>query len=177
MRVGSIATAFMNTATAFMNMMFINTAFINMVTVASGVMCPFPHHDAVVPVRGEVIGRFVEPACERCAGRRGVLVRTVPGDTVRATHTGEVTFAGHVGGVLWVVQQVAPGVRVSYGRLAELADGVRVGAVIAAATPVARASSRTHLGVRRGSRYLDPLWCWAGRARLVPLPGSGSQTP
>lgn len=133
--------------------------------------CPFPRSETVTPVTGEVVGRFVAPSCVRCAGRRGIMVATSAGDMVRSTRKGAVTFAGAVGGVLWVVQEVAPDVRVSYGRLAGLAPGVRAGVTVPAGAAVGVAASRTHLGVRVGGRYRDPLRCWAGRARLVPPPG------
>ena len=132
--------------------------------------CPLPRSSSVVPVAGEVVGRFVAPSCERCAGRRGILVATVAGTTVHATRGGIITFAGAVGGVLWVVQQVAPDVRISYGRLAAIAPGVRAGGEVPTGAPVGVAAGRTHLGLRVGSVYRDPIGCWVGRARLVDQP-------
>lgn len=133
-------------------------------------LCPFPRAGSLAPVSGEVVGRFVPPACERCAGRRGITVAATPGAPVRATRDGAVTFAGSVGGSLWVVQQVAPGVRVTYGRLASIGAGVAVGETVTVGTPLATAARLVHLGVRTGDRYSDPLPCWAGRVALVAPP-------
>ena len=139
--------------------------------VAALVMsCPLPRPGTVVPVAGEVVGRFVAPSCERCAGRRGILVATAAGAPVRATRAGAVIFAGAVGGVLWVVQRVSPEVRVNYGRLAAVAPGVQAGVTVPAGAAVGVAAGRTHLGLRVGGAYRDPIGCWTGRARLVDPP-------
>ena len=130
-------------------------------------LCPFPVHGVVAPVTGRVVERYVEPACDRCAGRRGVTVATEPNAVVRTTRAGLVTFAGPVGGVLWVVQEVAPGVRVTYGRLASIAGGVAAGVAIAAGRPLGTAAEQVYLGVRVGETPWDPLRCWARRPRLV----------
>ena len=132
--------------------------------------CVFPVAGSVVPVRGEVTARFVAPACERCAGRRGITVQTAPGADVVATRTGRITFAGPVAGTAWVVQEVAPGVRVTYGRLDSIEPGLTEGDSVRAGVRVGTSTGSVHLGVRRGDRYVDPLRCWAGRARLVPAP-------
>lgn len=112
--------------------------------------------------------RFIAPSCLRCAGTRGLTVATRPGSMVRATLAGEITFAGQVGGVLWVVQQVAPGVRVTYGRLETVAGGIVIGTRIARGTPVGVADTSIYLGVRVGETPADPTRCWTRRIRLVP---------
>lgn len=108
-----------------------------------------------------------------------MLVGTIAGDTVRATRDGAITFAGRVGGAHFVVQQVAAEVRVTYGRLLSIADHVRTGVMVGGGTVLGTVAATTHLGVRVGSRYADPLWCWAGRPRLVEsipsTPGPGSR--
>lgn len=131
------------------------------------VSCPFPPRDVVLPVSGRVLERFVAPRCERCAGRRGMTVATEQGSPVRATTSGEVTFAGQVGGSLWVVQEVAPGVRVTYGRLAAIATGVDTGEPLVTGQVLGTAHSRVYLGVRVGETPHDPSRCWGRRPRLV----------
>ncbi len=130
-------------------------------------LCPFPVHGVVAPVTGRVVERYVEPACDRCAGRRGVTVTTERDAVVRATRAGLVTFAGPVGGVLWVVQEVAPGVRVTYGRLASVAGGVATGVEVSAGRPLGTAAEQVYLGVRVGETPRDPSRCWVRRPRLV----------
>lgn len=135
-------------------------------------LCPFPLRDTALPVSGRVVERFVAPSCERCPGRRGVTVETGEGSPVRATTIGTVTFAGQVGGVLWVVQEVAPGVRVTYGRLARIADGVETGVGLVAGQTLGVAHNRVYLGVRVGEAPRDPLRCWVRSPRLV-MPNVG----
>ena len=130
-------------------------------------LCPFPTQGVVAPVTGRIVERYVEPSCDRCAGRRGVTVAVADGAVVRATGAGRVSFAGPVGGALWVVQEVAPGVRVTYGRLATIADGLSTGADLEAGRPLGTAHERVYLGVRVGETPRDPLLCWARRPRLV----------
>lgn len=142
------------------------------VLVAAVVACAFPTGDAVAPVRGEVVSRYAAPSCARCAGRRGITVDTGGQLPVVATRSGRITFAGDVAGVLWVVQEVAPNVRVTYGRLSSIAPGVSEGVEIPRGATLGGSSGRVHLGVRRGERYTDPLPCWAKRVRLVPVPDS-----
>lgn len=132
--------------------------------------CAFPVTDSTVPVRGIVTARFVAPECERCSGRRGITVQTVPDAAVLATRTGRVTFAGQVAGTNWVVQEVAPGVRVTYGRLASIEPGIAEGDTVTAGERLGTSSGTVHLGVRRGAAYVDPLRCWTGKSRLVPVP-------
>jgi septal ring factor EnvC (AmiA/AmiB activator) len=123
----------------------------------------------VVPVSGHVVRQFDPPACERCAGHRGVTVKTNGGETVVATATGVVEFAGSVGGRLYVVQRVSPMVRVTYGWLSSISatEGVAVGA----GEVIGVAADTTYLSVRVGEIHVEPLRALGlGRARLVPTP-------
>ncbi|MGA0862651.1 MAG: peptidoglycan DD-metalloendopeptidase family protein [Ilumatobacteraceae bacterium] len=139
-----------------------------LVTVAlASASCPVSPQTLTVPVRGTVIERFLAPACERCAGRRGIVVRVARPSPVLATATGEVTFAGQVGGALWVVQQVAPGVRVTYGRLSAIAERIETGVQVPAGGALGEAQERVYLGVRVGNVPRNPLGCWARRVRLA----------
>ena len=131
--------------------------------------CPVPAGGLRPPVTGQVVERFLAPACERCSGRRGIVVHVRSGSAVRATATGPFTFAGQVGGVLWAVQQVAPGVRVTYGRLASLADGLDEGRTLVAGDMVGTAGDQVYLGLRLGETPRDPLRCWVRTLRLVAV--------
>lgn len=139
---------------------------VGVVSVAA-TLCPFPTQGVVAPVSGRVVERYVEPTCDRCAGRRGVTVAVGSDVAVRATSGGRITFAGPVGGALWVVQEVAPGVRVTYGRLSSIADGVVTGVHLVAGRPLGTADERVYLGVRVGDTPRDPSRCWVRRPRLV----------
>lgn len=121
---------------------------------------------SVVPVPGPVLEGFRPPACERCAGRRGVVIGSQPGVMVRAVRSGAITYAGHVGGRLYVVQSISPGVRVTYGWLAEVGD-IAAGDVVTGGQALGIAATRTYLGVRLGQTYIEPLrYLGLGGARL-----------
>ena len=119
----------------------------------------------IAPARGAVVRQFDPPACERCAGHRGVTVETEPGDEVVAAADGAIVFSGTVGGRTYVVQQVAPGVLVTYGDVAapvaaevRLTQGERVGG----------ATESTYLSVRVRGEHREPLRALGiGRVRLV----------
>jgi len=120
----------------------------------------------VVPVPGPVLEGFRPPACERCAGRRGVVIGSQPGTVVRAVRSGPITYAGYVGGRLYVVQSISPGVRVTYGWLAVVGD-IAVGEEIKGGQALGIAAERTYLGVRIGQTYIEPLrYLGLGGARL-----------
>jgi murein DD-endopeptidase MepM/ murein hydrolase activator NlpD len=121
----------------------------------------------VVPVPGPLLEGFRAPACQRCAGRRGVVIGSRPGDVVRAVRSGPLTFVGQVGGLLYVVQNISPGVRVTYGWLASTTSSV-AGDQISAGHVVGTASKRTYLGVRIGQTPVEPLrYLGLGGARLI----------
>lgn len=120
----------------------------------------------VVPVPGPVLEGFRPPACERCAGRRGVVIGSQPGAVVRAVRSGSITYVGQVGGRLYVVQSISPGVRVTYGWLAAVGD-IAEGDEVSGGQALGRAAERTYLGVRLGQTYIEPLgYLGLGGARL-----------
>ncbi|MEY3266309.1 MAG: hypothetical protein RLY19_522 [Actinomycetota bacterium] len=120
----------------------------------------------VPPVRGTVVTSFRPPACERCAGHRGVTVATESGSEVRAVRQGLITFVGKVALLTYIVQEIEPGVRVTYGWLADTA--VNEGDVAEAGAVIGRTAKRTYIGVRVGEIYVDPLRRLGfSRARLV----------
>jgi septal ring factor EnvC (AmiA/AmiB activator) len=128
----------------------------------------------VVPVSGPVVRYFQPPACERCAGHRGVTVQTTRGNTVRATANGIVEFAGPVGGTLYVVHRISPSVRVTYGGLTTLAT--TNGAQLTVGDVVGISAETTYLSVRVGDAHVEPLRALGlGRSRLVPSPSESAQ--
>lgn len=131
------------------------------------------------PVDAEVRDPFRPPACRFCAGNRGFEYATAPGDEVRAAAAGVVSFAGQVGGELFVVVDHPDGLRTTYGRLGAVAVGrgttVAQGRTVGAAGP-----GTTFFGVRRGDEYLDPALLLGGAVavpRLVPTDGGPGRWP
>lgn len=111
--------------------------------------------DPHAPVVGSVIESFRAPACARCAGRRGVVIATSSESPVWAIHPGVVSFAGSVANQKYVVVEIAPGVKVTYGWVDTIV--VRVGDSVARGQAIAASGSRVYLGVRVQGRYVEPL--------------------
>lgn len=124
------------------------------------------------PVDAVVIDPFREPACAWCPGNRGLEYGTSPGTAVRAVAAGEVSFAGRVAGVGYVVVRHGDGLRATYGGVS---SQLRTGMPVVAAMVIGTTEGTLHFGLRRGADYLDPapfLGVVAGRARLVPVDGA-----
>lgn len=131
-----------------------------------------------LPVDVAVRDPFRAPACRFCAGNRGFEYATVGGEVVRAAAAGTVTFAGQVGGELFVVVAHPDGLRTTYGLLAAVVVGR--GAHLGQGQPVGTAGPATFFGVRRGEEYLDPALVLGGAAavpRLVPTGGGPGRWP
>jgi murein DD-endopeptidase MepM/ murein hydrolase activator NlpD len=110
-----------------------------------------------LPSHHHVIDDFRAPACERCAGNRGLELATSPGGAVEAGANGVVTFAGAVGGRNYVVVRTSadPSLRLTYGRLSAIE--VSTGQSVVRGQSLGRASEALFFGVRRGDTHLDPL--------------------
>lgn len=110
----------------------------------------------VLPAHTGVIDPFRAPDCERCAGNRGLELATRSGDTVQSGIDGHVSFAGLVGGRLYVVVRAAndPRVRVTYGGLAS--RRVNIGDTVMTGEPLGVAESSLFVGLRIGDRHVDP---------------------
>jgi septal ring factor EnvC (AmiA/AmiB activator) len=121
----------------------------------------------VVPIEGEVVRRFDRPLCMYCPGHRGVTIDSHPGDEVLSVAGGVISFAGEVGGRLYVVQSFTPDIRVTYGGVLALGTNVEEGEWVEAGQVVAIADESTYLGVRIGQEYVEPLrFLGLGQVRL-----------
>ena len=122
---------------------------------------------AVVPIEGEVIRRFDRGVCMYCPGHRGVTIDSRNGDEIVAVAEGVVSFAGEVGGRRYVVQNIAPNVRVTYGGVFAISPDVHEGQRVEAGHVLAVADESTYLGVRIGQEYVEPLgFLGLGQVRL-----------
>ena len=79
---------------------------------------------------------------------------TLPDAQVVAAAAGEVSFAGQVGGNLFVSILHPNGLKTSYGFLDSIS--VRKGQAVSQAEVVGRTSSSFHFSVRRNAEYLNP---------------------
>ena len=109
----------------------------------------------VAPVSGTVIDGFRAPACQRCAGHRGITVATTIGSPVRAVTAGVIVFVGQVARVLYVVEDIGRGARVTYGRLDS--SSIVAGSSVAAGDTIGVSSDQFYLGVRVQGSYVNPL--------------------
>ena len=139
----------------------------HLVAVLLAVSQPVP---PVAPVRGVVIDGFRAPACQRCTGHRGVTIATTTGTPVRAVTAGVIVFVGQVAGVLYAVEDIGRGARVTYGRLDS--SSAVTGSLVTAGQAIGVTSERLYLGVRAQGSYVNPLqFLGFGHGHLV---GRGS---
>ena len=130
---------------------------------------PVPGVEYRPPVDAPLIDAFRPPPQPWAPGNRGVDYATTPGTPVGAAASGEVVYAGNVGGALHVVVLHDDGIRTSYSFLASVA--VRRGDRVVGGQEVGRAGDRLHFGARAGDTYVDPLGLFAGgppQVHLVP---------
>lgn len=128
------------------------------------------------PVAAAVGDPYRAPPCPWCPGNRGIEFATASGDVVTAVAAGNVTFAGSIAGVHYVVVEVANGWRITYGNL--LDSALRRGDTVVGGVPIGHAAGPFHFGVRQGDEYLDPtphLGRWKFAVRLVPTDGSAAR--
>lgn len=141
-----------------------------------GAAAPVPADDAVWPLdpAPRAVHGFDPPAVTWGAGHRGVDLLGRPGQAVRASRGGVVTYAGRLAGRGVVV--VSHGAtRTTYE---PVAAEVAVGDPVTAGSPVGRLlragshclpATCLHWGLRRGGTYLDPLGLLGPRpVRLLP---------
>jgi murein DD-endopeptidase MepM/ murein hydrolase activator NlpD len=120
----------------------------------------------VLPTTLAVVEEFRAPACTWCEGNRGIEYASTPGSPVGAAAAGDVTYAGRVAGVSYVVVRTARGVLVTHGGLSAI--GVRTGERRAAGEAIGEAGETLYIGVRVGGVYVDPRRCSLGGIRLRP---------
>lgn len=114
---------------------------------------------SLIPAGAVVTDAFRAPACERCPGNRGIEFNVTPTGGARTTEVvalrdGDVTFAGAVARTVYVVQRVAPGALITYGRL--LRPAVQHGDRVKRGDLIGWAIDQLYVGVRIGGRYVDP---------------------
>lgn len=132
------------------------------------------------PVVGPVVRGFDPPETPFGAGHRGIDIAVPRGTPVLAPEAGTVSFAGKVGGQLFVTLDHGGGLSSTYSWVS--AALVRRGDVVARGSPIALTGDghpgsvipHLHLGVRRDGEYLDPLSFLgpigvSGFIRLAPL--------
>lgn len=137
------------------------------------------------PVVGPVIRAFDPPEDPYGSGHRGIDIAVPLGTTVHAPAAGTVTFAGKVGGQLFVTLDHGGGLVSTYSWLSTAL--VHKGDVVAAGAPIALSGQghpgsttpHLHLGVKRDGAYIDPLEVLGPApvsvlVHLAPIPASGS---
>jgi len=118
------------------------------------------------PVNGVVVDPYRLPSNPYGPGNRGIDLASPPGSAVVAPADGVVSFAGQVGGQLFVVVRHADGVRTTMGQLASIT--VVTGQHVVAGQQVGTTAGRIHFGARVGNEYIDPnLLLAKGRVRLT----------
>ena len=140
------------------------------------------------PVSGPVVRGFEPPPTRFSPGHRGIDIATDFGTPVRAPADGVVTFAGFVGGELFVTIDVGGGYLATSSwlaqRLVKRGDPVVAGEVVALSgrghpevdTP------HLHFGTRLDGEYVDPVPLLEPRGvvdliRLAPLENDEESGP
>jgi murein DD-endopeptidase MepM/ murein hydrolase activator NlpD len=115
------------------------------------------------PVVGPVIRGFDPPDTPFGSGHRGIDIAVALGSPVRAPVAGRVTFAGPVGGRLFLTIDHGGGIESTYswldGITARRGDAIERGQVIgrSGAGHTGSLVPHLHLGVRLLDVYVDPL--------------------
>lgn len=128
--------------------------------------------------RPDVVRRFDPPSSPWGSGHRGVDLAGHPGQAVRASMAGRITFAGPLAGRGVVVVDHGE-TRTTYEPVVAsvgIGEIVAVGAALGSLSRVAShcaPAACLHWGWLRGDTYLDPLLLvGAAPVRLLPLSGS-----
>ena len=133
------------------------------------------------PVVGPVIQAFDPPDSPYGSGHRGIDIAAEVGTTIVAPADGTVTFAGPIGGYLFVTIDHGGGLSSTYSWLS--AKLVRKGDRVLQDQPIALTGwghpgapiPHLHLGVKLDGAYVDPLSylgpvSLASFVRLAPFP-------
>lgn len=132
------------------------------------------------PLVGPVLRGFDPPDSPYGSGHRGIDIGASPGTIVLAPTAGVVTFAGPVGGRLYLTIDHGAGLESTFSWLDELL--VRRGDPVARGMPIASSGwghtgspvPHLHMGVKLDDVYVDPLGylgplSLSGFLRLAPL--------
>ena len=133
------------------------------------------------PVAGPVVRGFDPPDDPYGSGHRGIDIAAPAGSPVVAADAGTVTFAGRVGGELFVSVRHAAGLATTYAWLSSV--DVSRDQTVLRGQEIARSGgghpgsvepSHLHLGAKLDGSYIDPLlflapMSVAGMIRLAPL--------
>lgn len=133
------------------------------------------------PVSGPVIRGFDPPDSPYGAGHRGIDIAVAIGTPIVAPEAGTVSFAGKVGGELFVTIDHGGGLSSTYSWISSTA--VRKGDLVSRGQPVGTTGTghpgtsvpHLHFGVKLDGEYVDPLLLLAPLGvqdliRLVPIP-------
>ena len=115
------------------------------------------------PVSGPVIRPFDPPDSPYGSGHRGIDIAAAAGSVVLAPADGRVSFAGPVGGRLFLTIDHGGGLESTYSWLSALS--VRRDDLVRAGQPVARTGAghtgdavpNLHMGAKLDDLYVDPL--------------------
>lgn len=146
---------------------FVVGALVALVLVAAVPAASTAETGYVPPVAGPLVDGWDPPSSRYGPGNRGVDLAAAPGEAVRASASGTVTFAGRIGSAIHVVVLHDDGLRTSYSFLA--ATTVRRGEHVEQGDVVGRAAGPVHFGVRAGDEYLDPMSVLGGGPPAVHL--------
>jgi murein DD-endopeptidase MepM/ murein hydrolase activator NlpD len=132
------------------------------------------------PVTGPVIRGFDPPTSPFGSGHRGIDIAVPFGTPILAPEAGIVSFAGTVGGELFVTLDHGGGLSSTYSWLSSAS--VRKNDIVAVGQPIGSTGvghpgssiPHLHFGVRLDGQYMDPLTYLAPLGvqdliRLVPL--------
>lgn len=106
------------------------------------------------PVDAPIIDPFRPPDGPFAAGNRGLEYDTNPGQNVRASAAGVVTFSGQVGGHLFVTVRHSPLLRTTVGFVDAVV--VNTGDRVAKGQVIAIAGNTMHFTARQRGTYIDP---------------------
>jgi murein DD-endopeptidase MepM/ murein hydrolase activator NlpD len=119
------------------------------------------------PVEGRVIDPFRPPDEPWLPGNRGIEYETRPGEVVRASADGVVTFAGSVAGSFFVTVRHDGTLVTTVGFVGSVV--VSVGDLVQQGSALAVAGDSIHFTARRSGEYIDPELLYQRFAVVVRL--------
>ncbi len=123
------------------------------------------------PVEAPISDPFRAPEHAYGSGNRGIEYDTEPGQPILASAGGVVTFAGQVGGNLFVTVDHGDGLLTTVGYVGDVI--VVRGQAVRSGDSIAVAGERLHFSARLDGIYIDPALLFAGfevKVRLVADP-------